>query len=39
MLNFQRLSRPSTWFKSKTAQFYLKPFFNALNVLSALRLT
>ena len=33
MLNFQRLSRPST------APFYLQPIINALNMLSALRLT
>ena len=36
---FSDLSRPSTWFKSKTAYFYLQPLFNALNMLSALRLT
>ena len=36
---FNDLSLPSTWFKSKTAQFYLQPLFNALNVLSALWLT
>ena len=35
---FSDLSRPSTCFKSKTAHFYLKPLFNALNMLSALRL-
>ena len=29
MLKFQRLSRPSTWYKSKTAHFYLQPLFNA----------
>ena len=39
MLNFQRLRRPSTWFKSKTAHFYLQPLFNAFKNLSALRLT
>ena len=39
MLNFSDLSRPLTWFKSKTAHFYLQPLFNALNMLSALRLT
>ena len=39
MLIFSDLSRPSTWFKSKTAHFYLQPVFNALNMLSALRLT
>ena len=33
------LSRFSTWFKSKTAHFYFQPLFNALNMLSALRLT
>ena len=36
---FSDLSRPSTWFKSKTGHFYLKPLINALNMLSALRLT
>ena len=36
---FSDLGRPSTWFKSLTAHFYLKPLFNALNMLSALRLT
>ena len=35
---FSDWSRPSTWFKSKTAHFYLKPLFNALNMLSGLRL-
>ena len=39
MLNFQRLSWPSTWFKSKTEHFYFQPLFDALNMLSALRLT
>ena len=34
---FSDFSRSSTWFKSKTAHFYLK--LNALNMLSALRLT
>ena len=36
---FSDISRPSTWFKSKTAHFYLQPLFNALNMPSALRLT
>ena len=36
---FSDLSRPSTWFKSKTAHFYLQPVFNALNMPRALRLT
>ena len=36
---FNDLSRRSTWFESKTAHFYLQPLFNALNMLSALRLT
>ena len=36
---FSDLSRPSTFIKSKTAHFYLQPLFNALNMLSALRLT
>ena len=39
MLNFQRFKSVSSWFKSKTAHFYLQPLFNALNMLSALRLT
>ena len=34
---FSDLSRPSTWFKSKTTHFYLQPLFNALNMLSAWR--
>ena len=33
---FSDLSQPSTWSKSKTAHFYFKPLFNALNMLSAL---
>ena len=37
--NYSNLSRPSAWFKSKTAHFYLKRLFNALNMVSALRLT
>ena len=36
---FSDLSRPSTWFKSKTVHFYLQPLFNALNTPSDLRLT
>ena len=37
MLNFQRFKRrPSTWFKSKTAHFYLQPLFNALNMLNGI---
>ena len=39
MMNFQRLSRPSILFKSKTTHFYLKALFNVLNMLSALRLS
>ena len=39
MLNFHRFKLASTWFKSKTAYFYLQTLFNALNMLSALRLT
>ena len=35
---YSDLSRSSTGFKSKTAHFYLQPLFNALNMLSALRL-
>ena len=36
---FSDLSRPSICSKSKTAHFYLQPLFNALNMLSSLRLT
>ena len=32
------LRRPLTWFKSKFAHLYLQPLFNALHMLSALRL-